>query len=220
MKAAGINKIWVGAESPDPDVLRAYSKECNLKYCDQKEMRRIINKAHKRGIQVYGFFMNGSPVETVKSIRMLPDYIKKAGFDGGNVNCFTLFPGAELTEDLIARGIYKPKIEDLPNLTFKVPAPIEIAMGVDVFISERARLNKELYNIERFFGRATPAFVRSVIHRNPRSIRKTFGTTFASEFGFTVMHREKGLDELNKVIDFLDERKRKKSEPTTIYSAN
>jgi len=201
LAAAGCQKMWVGMESPDPKVLRAYHKLQNIRYCNPDNVKEITDMAHEEGIKVCAFYMAGSPAETPESIRMIPPHAKTSGFDEVNLNYFMLFPGTKLTNQMIKDGTYNPADENghTDGFDFKTRAKFNYPMGNDVLEREYKRACKQMYSPREVYRRSSEAYKRAKKLGWPE---KKFGSSFGSGFGFADMHMGGyALRAINAVLD-------------------
>lgn len=112
MRAAGINTVCIGYESPISEELKAMNKKT-----DPKQMRALTQLYHKAGFLVHGMFIFGYPLPTninlhmaVKErIKRFRQFIKKARIDTIQVLLPVPLPGTALTDRLAADNRIFPK---------------------------------------------------------------------------------------------------------------
>jgi radical SAM superfamily enzyme YgiQ (UPF0313 family) len=118
MKKAGVNKVGVGIESADENVLRAARKSLDLRKVEQ-----AVQWLREEGMVVSGFFMLGLPLETAEGIEKTIEYAKRLNPHLANFSITVPFPGTELyrmiekdgrfikpTESGIDGGFFHPDI--------------------------------------------------------------------------------------------------------------
>jgi anaerobic magnesium-protoporphyrin IX monomethyl ester cyclase len=93
LREAGCYRIFYGIESGNEKILS------NLrKHIDVERIEKIVQKTDKLGISAFGYFLIGSPGETLETIRETIDFAKKLPLDFAIFNCLTAFPKTELYE--------------------------------------------------------------------------------------------------------------------------
>ena len=103
MRAASINTVCIGYESPIPEELKAMHKHIN-----PDEMVELTRLYHKAGFLVHGMFIFGYPLPKdiklvlplEKRIKAFHHFIKKARIDTVQILLPVPLPGTELTERL------------------------------------------------------------------------------------------------------------------------
>ena len=107
MRAAGVDGIAIGFESPIEEELKAMDKKLK-----QEDMVSYGREYRKRGFLVHGMFIFGYPYAGASSFRMgiqerikrYRDFIKKAKIDTVQVLLPVPLPGTELRQRLIDEG--------------------------------------------------------------------------------------------------------------------
>lgn len=90
-KQAGCRQISFGFESGSQRILDVLNKKTTV---DQNA--KAIQMCHEAGISVCGFFMIGSPTETVDDVRLTQQFIKNNQIDSASVWITTPFPGTQI----------------------------------------------------------------------------------------------------------------------------
>ncbi len=111
MRAARINTVCIGFESPIPEELEVMNK--TMRPEDMLELTRLY---HKAGFLVHGMFIFGyplregmAPLSSEERVRHFRRFIRKARLDTIQVLLPVPLPGTELTERLAREGRIFPK---------------------------------------------------------------------------------------------------------------
>lgn len=99
MKSAGCWLISYGIESGSPKMLKKMKKGIS-----KEQIVKALKLTRKNGIVSKGFFILGTPGETVETMKETLNFIKKLPLDELNINFFTPFPGSELFLEAIQEG--------------------------------------------------------------------------------------------------------------------
>ena len=128
MKRSGCQGLLMGFESLEPQKLKEYGKSQNVKpnKTPEKLYMDVIEKLHKQGLSVNGYFCYGYE-DTGQSIIDSLDFIVKAKLDVVNTPIIVPTPGTHLYEKLydeiefkdfpkdwnkyLGQLVYKPKLE-------------------------------------------------------------------------------------------------------------
>ena len=93
MKKAGCYSIAYGIESASQDILDIIDKDITL-----EQVREGVGRTREAGIQTIGYFMIGSPNETLETIRQTIDFAKNLKLDYAQFSITTPFPKTKLYE--------------------------------------------------------------------------------------------------------------------------
>ena len=93
MKKAGCYSIAYGVESASQDILDIIDKDITL-----EQVREGVRLTREVGIQTIGYFMVGSPNETLETIRQTIDFAKELKLDYAQFSITTPFPKTKLYE--------------------------------------------------------------------------------------------------------------------------
>ncbi len=101
LSAAGCDLILFGIESGSQRILNNMNKRTKI-----ADIEDAVSCADKAGIGiVHGFFIVGSPSETVEEVRQTFALAERMKLNSFNFNSLTAFRGTPLWNDAVARGI-------------------------------------------------------------------------------------------------------------------
>jgi len=115
MKAAGCYMISYGFESYSPQVLKSMKK-----HISPEQIKRAVELTLKNDISIQGNFIFGDTAETRETAKATLEYWKdnvEAGIQLGFINPY---PGTEIYNRLVTRGIIKDKLDFISNHIFDV----------------------------------------------------------------------------------------------------
>lgn len=95
MKEAGCVRILVGIESGSKKILNYYNRHYDL-----DKIKNLFTSMRKVGIQSFGFFMIGAPIETEEDIEKSLEVAKNTNPDFITLNMMRIYPGTELFDQL------------------------------------------------------------------------------------------------------------------------
>ena len=98
IKQAGCYSIAYGIESGSQEILNTLDKDITL-----EQVREAVRLSREVGLQTIGYFMIGSPGETLETIRQTIQFAKKLKLDFAQFSIVTPFPGTNL-HDLYMKG--------------------------------------------------------------------------------------------------------------------
>jgi len=93
MKNGGCYAVAYGIESADPRILKGISKNINT-----EQVEEAVRYSKEVGLRVIGYFMLGSPGETIDTIKKTVDWSIALGIDYAQFSVLTPLPGSELYE--------------------------------------------------------------------------------------------------------------------------
>ncbi|MFH1463549.1 MAG: radical SAM protein [Pseudomonadota bacterium] len=91
LRRAGCQRVYYGVESGDAEVLRVLRKATDL-----DQIRRVLRETREEGIHAFGYFMVGSPLETVETIRRTIRFSLELDLDYAQFSKVTPMPATEL----------------------------------------------------------------------------------------------------------------------------
>ena len=98
---AGCKILYLGIESATQRILDYYDKRIT-----PKQSVEAVNNGRKAGIDIImGTFILGAPDETRKEIQNTLDFAKKLDIDIPQFNVLGAFPGQDIWDELVAKGI-------------------------------------------------------------------------------------------------------------------
>jgi len=99
MRKAGIETLYVGLESVNPETLKSYNKGQTV-----EEIRDALASFHRAGMRVHGMFVFGSDNDTVDTIRETVHFAKKNKIESLQFMVLTPLPGTEFYYQLEKEG--------------------------------------------------------------------------------------------------------------------
>ena len=103
MKAAGCTLVAYGIESGSDKILKTLSKGIT-----KKGVRKAIQLTKDAGLQTLGYFMMGSPGETLETIKETPAFAIELGLDYAQFGITSPQPGSKLYLDYVEMGYEVP----------------------------------------------------------------------------------------------------------------
>jgi anaerobic magnesium-protoporphyrin IX monomethyl ester cyclase len=98
MKQAGCYSVSYGIESASPEIIKTLCKDTTF-----EQVEEAVAASREAGLQVVGYFMLGSPGETLETIRQTIDFAIKLKVNFAQFSLTTPFPGTELY-DIYMKG--------------------------------------------------------------------------------------------------------------------
>lgn len=116
MSKSGCVRIMYGIESAVPEILKAIRKEVDI-----TRIKKIVKLTAKKGIDVFGFFMIGSPGETTQTAKKTIRFARSSALSHVQFTRLTAWPGSELysrymdkyKEDYWRKYILDPSIKKI-----------------------------------------------------------------------------------------------------------
>jgi radical SAM superfamily enzyme YgiQ (UPF0313 family) len=139
MKKAGCNSIKVGIETGSERISKLMNKKISFEQC-----RKAAKLFREAGIHWTGYFMMGLPSETKEEVYQTLQFMKELKPDYASLSVYEPFPGTELFEIGIEKGLVQNKrtLEDLYNISPKYYYVKDINRRVDTMD------NREFENLE------------------------------------------------------------------------
>lgn len=155
MKRAGCNSIKVGVESGSESVLKAMNKGISL-----DQVSRAAGWLRKAGIHWTGYFLMGTPGESLKDVYKTLDFMYELRPDFASIGVYEPFPGTAMFEEGRKRGLVKPDmtLEDflavLPNDYYKADAGRQVeTIDREQFEALESELKSRFHAYNRGVGR-------------------------------------------------------------------
>lgn len=118
----GFKRIHTGIEALDDTILNYFGKNSSV-----EKINKFCTTMNKYNIDVLGFFIVGTPVETDKYLEGLPEKIKALGIKHPYIQILSPTPDSEYYRGLLNQGVYKTDVwaEHLKNPVpdFQIPYP-------------------------------------------------------------------------------------------------
>ena len=102
MKRGGCTATFVGIESGNNEILKKIKKTQTTDECIQ-----AMKNLRKHGIESHAFIMVGFPDETEETFKQTMDFIPELKPDGVIFSIFTPYPGSDIYNECIDKGIIK-----------------------------------------------------------------------------------------------------------------
>ncbi len=107
LKKMGVKIINFGMESGSTNILRYLKKNVTT----VEDHFRAVALCKKYGLEVIGSFIVGSPEETINDLKKTLDFIRKSNIDGGGVYPLTPYPGTEVWDFALEKGLVSENME-------------------------------------------------------------------------------------------------------------
>ena len=102
MKAAGCRTIWFGVESGSPRIIEKINKQITL-----QQALDAFKLCDEEGVRTASSFMLGLPGETVADMEATFKFARKLDPDWVRFNIFVGYPGSDLYDEIMAKGLYE-----------------------------------------------------------------------------------------------------------------
>lgn len=99
---AGLKIVFVGMESVNPETLKSYGKNINLKRLKQNRYLELISRIRKAGIAFLGAFVIGGDEDDHRVFHNTLEFVKTAHIDVLQITKPTPLPGTRLWKELNA----------------------------------------------------------------------------------------------------------------------
>ncbi len=113
MKRAGCWEISFGLETGSDELLRKMDKVAKVERAEE-----AVTWTAAAGIRTKGLFMLGYPGETLETIRMTKDFIRRIPMQIMNLTKFTPYPGSPIYRDLYGTNIKEDHWEKMNGMNF------------------------------------------------------------------------------------------------------
>lgn len=161
MVAAGFFAVFMGIESPDPDVLKAMKKRQNL-----GDLVAKARQLRQWGLIVYAGFIVGNDEDTPASFEAMEQFVEALNVEFAMAGLLQVIPGAPLYKEFkeMGREVRDIHGDQFVGINFdpRGMTHLELYRGY-------RRLLEQLYTPANYFGRAR----RAIQEWNPGPSRKT-----------------------------------------------
>ena len=153
MRDANFDKVFVGIESPDPEVLAATQKKQNTR----RDIAESVHKIYGAGIFVIAGFIVGFDAEKSSVHASMIELIEEASIPVAMVGMLYALPNTQLTRRLAAEGRLYEGHED--NYKSRVADQCVAGLNFDTLrprheiLADYKAVVDQIYRPERFFGR-------------------------------------------------------------------
>jgi radical SAM superfamily enzyme YgiQ (UPF0313 family) len=152
MKEAGCLRVLVGIESGSKKILEYYGRNYDL-----ANIRKLFSEMRETGIQSFGFFMLGAPIETEEDIEKSFEIAKIANPDFLTLNIVRLYPGTEIFRNMHKTGSVKFNL-----------FPYDVSFEANIPEEEVSRLMfkfyKSYYFRPKYVFSHIPLFLKNPVH--------------------------------------------------------
>ncbi len=166
MEKAGVRLMFMGIESPEKRILKAYRKGGKA---SSEVSIKAVNLLKDQGIETWGAYMMGEPAETRKDIMATIDYAKFLNTGVAQFSILTPFPATELWQEYNTRIFTSDwdKYDCMHSVFFSnevEPGELEkLCRNAYVkYYTQPKRIVKELFS-KHHYGRPTLKMVRQVV---------------------------------------------------------
>ena len=123
MSEHGFKRIHVGIEALDDNILTKFFK----KNSSVERIYQFCDTMNRANIDVLGFLIVGTPLETDKYLEELPKKIKELGISHPYIQILSPTPHTDYYRDLVAQGVFKrdfwAEYFENPVPDFQIPNP-------------------------------------------------------------------------------------------------
>jgi len=164
MKKAGCNSIKVGIETGSEKILKLMRKGITFEQC-----RKSANLFRKVGIHWTGYFMMGLPSETKEEVYQTLKFMKELKPDFASFSVYEPFPGTELFEIGIKKGLVQNgrTLEDFYTLSPKYYYVKDITRRVDTMANEEfEKLESEMKEAFHRYNKGLPRLAKRARSRS------------------------------------------------------
>lgn len=113
MKQAGCWEISFGLETGSNELLQKMEKAARVELSEQ-----AVNWTSDAGIRSKGLFMLGYPGETIESIKLTKDFVRRLPMTTMNLSKFTPYPGSPIYKEIYGTNIKEEHWEKMNGMNF------------------------------------------------------------------------------------------------------
>lgn len=153
LKGAGVNVVGYGFESFSPKILKSMRKPIT-----PEMINNAFHETIEAGIGVQANFIFGDVAETKETIRETLNWWKKNSIGQINLGLISPYPGSEIYNHCLRKGIIKDKRDFIEDKISKVGY---YNMSENLSLKEFEQLKKEiLMNASKYYKQSTPISIK------------------------------------------------------------
>jgi len=137
MKEAGCYAVSLGIESGSQEIIDRLKKQIKI-----EQIKRAVSLCKKYDIRTRGYFIIGSPGETLETIERTLNLAKELDLDYFMVSILTPYPKTKLFEDYLKKGLIKKRSWDE---SLKHAGSLETPFTFDELVNIKRRLYIKYY---------------------------------------------------------------------------
>jgi len=107
MKTSGCNRVAVGIESGDEEVLNMINKKM-----DKNDIRKGVEVLKKNKMYWTGYFLIGMPMESREAIKKTVEFMQELNPPYASVGVYKPYPGTKLYDKALELGIVDPDVSN------------------------------------------------------------------------------------------------------------
>lgn len=168
MRDAGFQVVFCGIETPDPEALRAISKDQNLRM----PILDAVRKLNDYGLEVVSGIILGLDTDTEATADHLIEFIEATRIPMLTINILYALPKTPLWNRLAAEGRLLPDGGDESNVAFRLPAETVLVMWrrcIAAAYAPEAIYRRFAHNLAHTFAKR-PRFPRSPRRASGRNV--------------------------------------------------
>ncbi len=155
---AGCRGVFIGFESPTPEVLRGLGRKFDL--LKDRDLRASVRRIQHHGMMVAGSFIMGLDIDKPGIGRSIADAASRYGMDTINVGFLTPLPGTRLWDQM--KSEERVPLDNFPEdweyYTLTFPVARYKHLSLDEIIKEMLTCNRRFYSLPRILKRVCANF--------------------------------------------------------------
>ncbi len=169
-KELNVHAVTFGLETGSQRLLN-YLKGNDIKITDGKE---ALKRAKKYGLDPKGFFIIGSPSETVEDMKATYNFIKENCKDNFIIYQALAYPGTEFWKYAVENGLANPSFYEKPQKEFVDINP-DMLLSKEVTMEEFTQYYKKIKSLTPPQGKT---FLKKMLRIRPRHLKKMLSNEF------------------------------------------